>query len=662
MIPQHRWLSWLMVAWLALPMAAMIPRSAKPELKHAPGQQPVKTGAEVWLLLQEEPGSTIRRFGHRARSGGIHPFFDPRENRKVGDILLMDCSFPEHPGACGNPVASPLGEIYWKVGDSNIIGCLTPRFGLWPLPVTRTGQIHNLFPSPHTGVVYHGPKVLGFLAPGHLSSEPDALFHTAERAVDMHHSPEVAVMGAGDIWCATPDRIIRLPADDMSRSRQFKNLMGQAPAAMAFEPVTGSPYWIYPGLDLVETMAADGQIYSISMPRNSRPSGIALGPDGHMWVTFAGLDEVAVIHRDTLKVTRQTLPRVPGAVPLGPPGIALGPDQAMWVTCPAGRQILRITMDTRVESFAVPRKLAPTGICCSRDGRLIFATEDGRHLGSIVAVVQDRAFAPNLPWFRFVRDAEAAEQEHKDQGHVPFSAHAQGFVDLGFLDLPGAGEDAPAEPRPPGVPKMRKLSRASRHRLHDEILQRFEAEAKAAARSEALPQPAAPAEAAAPPPAPAEERDPVRSTEFSHPGSEPVPARAWAGEPPLAPLERMARCNVYCSERRAQHIWEVHGHGFQADRSQFHATYSHRDKILDLIARGIEAAHRDGLLGKELSGNCHVTYCAMDQAIGFDRNASTDTRWVKVVTDRYLDVDGQEEFYLRSAYPETPYGSSPIAP
>jgi streptogramin lyase len=117
----------------------------------------------------------------------------------------------------------------------------------------------------------------------------------------------------------------------------------------------------------------------VDLPPGSRPSRIALGPEGDLWVAMFGASSV---DRITLTGQRTRFPLSPGAAPND---IALGPDGAFWITEYEGGKIARMTTSGELTGeFPVPTPGAhPTGIAAGPDGAMWFTEINTAQIGRI---------------------------------------------------------------------------------------------------------------------------------------------------------------------------------------------------------------------------------------------------------------------------------------
>lgn len=123
--------------------------------------------------------------------------------------------------------------------------------------------------------------------------------------------------------------------------------------------------------------AATGQTFAefLICPPGSQPNGIAHGPDGNLWFTESS-NGANRIGRSTPEgaITEFVIP-TPNSRPVG---IAAGPDGALWFTEHAAGQIGRITTAGVITEFPIPGGFsAPPRITAGPDGALWFTLPRG---------------------------------------------------------------------------------------------------------------------------------------------------------------------------------------------------------------------------------------------------------------------------------------------
>jgi virginiamycin B lyase len=119
-------------------------------------------------------------------------------------------------------------------------------------------------------------------------------------------------------------------------------------------------------------------LYDLDNPA-SRPSLLALGPDGAVWITRGGDDRIDRV--DGVDGTRRSF-----AVGGGPYGIAVGPDGAVWFTAIGADAVGRLGPDGEVTLTPVPADSGmPAMITAGPDGAMWFTLNRVAALGRIDA-------------------------------------------------------------------------------------------------------------------------------------------------------------------------------------------------------------------------------------------------------------------------------------
>lgn len=121
-----------------------------------------------------------------------------------------------------------------------------------------------------------------------------------------------------------------------------------------------------------------GSITEFPLPTpNSQPQGITAGPDGNLWFTDAGTNQIGRITTGGT-ITEFSIPTA-NSTPLG---IAAGPDGNLWFTeSGAGNHIGRISPSGMITEF--PVNDLSWEITSGPDGNLWFTDYTGRHIGRI---------------------------------------------------------------------------------------------------------------------------------------------------------------------------------------------------------------------------------------------------------------------------------------
>jgi virginiamycin B lyase len=172
---------------------------------------------------------------------------------------------------------------------------------------------------------------------------------------------------AGDAWGAAVQAVATAPGSG-------------SVTGMALGP-EGHLWVAFPGVDGLRVLDAAGLAVerTVELPPGSGPSRLALGPDGDLWVTMFDADAVDRIAADGSR-TRFGLPT--GSSPLD---IVAGPDGALWFTEYGTDRIGRLTTAGAVSEYAIPTPSTfPIGITAGPDGAIWFAESEAGKIGRLL--------------------------------------------------------------------------------------------------------------------------------------------------------------------------------------------------------------------------------------------------------------------------------------
>jgi hypothetical protein len=112
----------------------------------------------------------------------------------------------------------------------------------------------------------------------------------------------------------------------------------------------------------------------------SKPTGIALGPDGAFWFTENAGNKIGRITTSGLITNEYPIPTANS----GPQAIAVGPDSALWFTESTGNKIGRISTSGVITEYPIPTaNSSPQGIVTGPDGLVWFTESRANQIGSI---------------------------------------------------------------------------------------------------------------------------------------------------------------------------------------------------------------------------------------------------------------------------------------
>ena len=135
----------------------------------------------------------------------------------------------------------------------------------------------------------------------------------------------------------------------------------------------------------------------------SGPTAITAGPDGNLWFTETGANQIGMINPTTHAITEFPIPTAGSE----PDGITAGPDGNLWFTEDGANQIGMINPTTHaITEFPIPTAgSGPDGITTGPDGNLWF-TEDRRQ--------QDRDDQPDDARHRRVPHPHGRQRARRD--------------------------------------------------------------------------------------------------------------------------------------------------------------------------------------------------------------------------------------------------------
>ena len=127
----------------------------------------------------------------------------------------------------------------------------------------------------------------------------------------------------------------------------------------------------------VSRMALSGEISSITLDTPvARLGKVAAAADGSVWFSEATAYSITRVKDGKLK--RHVIDSVRG----GPLGVAVAPDGSVWATLQGANQLLRIAADGRMSTFDIPtRSSSPADIAVGADGSVWFLEFRGNKIG-----------------------------------------------------------------------------------------------------------------------------------------------------------------------------------------------------------------------------------------------------------------------------------------
>ena len=483
-----------------------------------------------------------------------HPFFDEDGEAPVGTLKFLvtgqEDAGPAEPPR--NPVGGPGQILAWLEGTDPRIRVLSPTGASYLWSSDEDNQLYALARDGKDRLWTLGDRRVSVLELQRmLSTAAGEAFWSGYLGSDFTAIPNNVAAGPdGTIAVASPHRSRHYlnpratPKERKVRSQDYLHPGIPAEARICLAPHPKGMVMVYAGPDddtlyLMRPRAKVTAAEGYRLPPGSRPRSLVLGPDGEVWLTLSGRDELGAFNVATGEFRVIPLPDPCGTL-REPYGLAPGPDGNLWFTERQGGRIGRVTPGGRITEFALPAGHHPLEIAPSTDGRMFFTLERSARMGSIRAL--PAAQKPPAP---------SPGDEAKGSGP---------------LREPGGGgwEIELYQPRPEPARKLTDLERRERH-----AQRRERAEARAALRLEAEEPEAGPGQA--------ETKSP-RQLPVTKPDTAP------------SPLERLAEMGVNLPSRALAHILGRHGHGRMAGKSQFDSRFSSRDELAALIAEGLAGA------------------------------------------------------------------------
>ena len=144
----------------------------------------------------------------------------------------------------------------------------------------------------------------------------------------------------------------------------------QSPAGMGIDPATGLISWTPP---------AFGSINEFSVPTaNSRPNGIAAGPDGNVWFIERAANKIGKMAPTGAVLAEYALP---AAIANTATGITAGPDGNMWFV--SYEHAGKITPDGTITVYPLPSQSAAHFIATGPDGNLWIPEYGNNRIGRL---------------------------------------------------------------------------------------------------------------------------------------------------------------------------------------------------------------------------------------------------------------------------------------
>ncbi|OJU80565.1 MAG: hypothetical protein BGO11_07550 [Solirubrobacterales bacterium 70-9] len=151
----------------------------------------------------------------------------------------------------------------------------------------------------------------------------------------------MAASGDGVIWASVEDRDLVLQMNlGLSDEKLIELPVGSRPTGIAVGP-EGNAWVAMWGAGAIDRLTPAGARTRFPLPAGSRPNDIVLGPDGAFWITESGTGKIGRI--DTAGTLTDEYPVPSGEI--GQVGITVGPDAAIWYADPEAGLVGRLVPD-----------------------------------------------------------------------------------------------------------------------------------------------------------------------------------------------------------------------------------------------------------------------------------------------------------------------------
>jgi virginiamycin B lyase len=195
----------------------------------------------------------------------------------------------------------------------------------------------------------------------------------------------VSALPRPSIGRITPQGVIShffLPVAEPDAS--LLGVMGHQLGAITAGP-DGAMWFTETGADQIGRIDADGTITEFPLPERHRmhtnPAGIVTGPDGAIWFSQPLRESLGRIDVNTHEITERYLPPPRGGIVRGN-SISSGSGDALWFDDARNQGIGRLTLDGEVDTLPLPSTSDywPESVTAGPDGSVWFLDSRGRRV------------------------------------------------------------------------------------------------------------------------------------------------------------------------------------------------------------------------------------------------------------------------------------------
>jgi len=285
----------------------------------------------------------------------------------------------------GGIAAGPDGNLWFTRTFAHSIGQLTPsgvqtNFAVTGEPIDiALGPDGNLWFTEHD--VIGKNQAIGRITPGGVVTE----FPLADSIQPPPPQSGITRAADGNLWFLDSTKVGRITPSGVVSEFDLPSNTGES-WALASAPGTDPHLWFTaskstadPDSDRrVEQIDLNGAVTHVVALPTSQPSHLATGPDGNLWVTTPGENQITrlsappLAYPDLRQFREFPLP----AANSDPEGIILGPDGNLWFAERGSSKIGRLTTAGVLTEFPISAGAAPSQLTAGSDGNLWF-TEPG---------------------------------------------------------------------------------------------------------------------------------------------------------------------------------------------------------------------------------------------------------------------------------------------
>jgi streptogramin lyase len=292
--------------------------------------------------------------------------------------------FPSNPGTFNSLpekiIAGPGGNLWWtELGGQQGIGRMSTTGERLPL-IADSNEPTDLVAAPSGWVSWVGVKGFGSVSPTGTITKTPSSFKGGAIALTVDNEARFGGnFGAGVTSVCSPLN----PASDHVEAEMTCDGEKDGSSVGGMAASAGGLLWVsLPDSDAVKIYSASALVVQkkVEVPAGSRPTGIAVGPEGDAWVAMWA---AGAIDRITPTGTRTRFLLPPGSKPYD---LVFGPGGAFWIIEAGTGKIARMTTDGLVTNeYLVPsEETGQSGITVGPDGNIWFTDTEMSMIGRLV--------------------------------------------------------------------------------------------------------------------------------------------------------------------------------------------------------------------------------------------------------------------------------------